>query len=220
MLSSLHLFHCLCFCRCVRVFRSCRSRAQGDTESRQGKIAPLPPHSFDSYFAMLLKHAVCDATEGVHHPHRSDGRLFNLAHLRSKTKVCKGFVRDRLFTSDAATHTLQELRALMDLFSWSRKLNTSVWLSGWRRTSQVKTQRHRGLPSMENWQLEREQQIIPACTTKISDIDIKSWEALTADCTGWRSTLHQHLKIGDQKLDRCCSRQDGQQKRVLQCKQT
>ena len=70
-------------------------------------------------FSLLLKHAFGTATEGLYLHTRLDGRLFNLARLRAKTKVCKITVRDLLFADDAAItiHTIQDLQILMDRFS-------------------------------------------------------------------------------------------------------
>lgn len=50
---------------------------------------------------------------------RSDVRLFNLAHLKSKTKVWGVLIRVILFADDAAvaTHTQEKLQTLMNRFS-------------------------------------------------------------------------------------------------------
>ena len=63
---------------------------------------------FGILFGMLLKHAFDTTTEGIYIRTRSDGRLFNLARLRAKTKVCKVLIRDMLFAD--------ELQSLMDCF--------------------------------------------------------------------------------------------------------
>ena len=67
----------------------------------------LAPTLFGMFFAVLLKHAFGTAEEGVYLHTRSDGRLFNLARLRAKTKVREVLIRDMLFADDAdvATHT-------------------------------------------------------------------------------------------------------------------
>ena len=72
---------------------------------------------------MLLKHAFDSTTEGIYLRTRSDGRVFNLARLRAKTKVRKVLIRDMLFADDAAvaTHTQEELQSLMDCFSQACK---------------------------------------------------------------------------------------------------
>ena len=87
---------------------------------KQGCV--LAPTLFGFFFGVLLKHAFT-TTEGIYLCTRSDGRLFNLARLRAKTKVRKVLIRDMLFTDDAAvaTHTQEELQSLMDCFSQACK---------------------------------------------------------------------------------------------------
>ena len=84
---------------------------------KQGCV--LSPTLFGLFFAVLLKHGFGTATEGVYLRTRSEGRLFNLARLRAKTKVFEVLIRDMLYADDAAitTHTEQELQILMDRFS-------------------------------------------------------------------------------------------------------
>ena len=88
---------------------------------KQGCV--LAPTHFGIFFALLLKHAFGSTTEGIYLRTRSDGRLFNLARLRAKTKVREVLIRDMLFADDAAvaTHTQRELQSLMDRFSQACK---------------------------------------------------------------------------------------------------
>ena len=88
---------------------------------KQGYV--LAPTLFGIFFGLLLKHAFDTTTEGIYLRTRSDGRLFNLARLRAKTKVRKVLIRDMLFADDAAvaTHTQEELQSLMDCFSQACK---------------------------------------------------------------------------------------------------
>ncbi len=80
------------------------------------------PTLFGIFFGLLLKHAFDTTTEGIYLHTRSDGRLFNLARLRAKTKARK-FLREMRFADDAAgaTHTQEELQSLMDCFSHACK---------------------------------------------------------------------------------------------------
>ncbi|XP_071508357.1 uncharacterized protein [Diadema antillarum] len=64
----------------------------------------------------LLKNAFGTSNEWVYLHTRSDGRLFNLARLRAKTKIRVVLIRDVLFADDAevTSHTEQGLQFLMD----------------------------------------------------------------------------------------------------------
>ena len=50
---------------------------------KQGCV--FAPTLFGIFFSKLLKHAFGKATEGIYLHSRSDGKLFNLAHLKAKT---------------------------------------------------------------------------------------------------------------------------------------
>lgn len=47
-------------------------------------VAPLPPEIF---FSLLLQHAFAESLESVYLHTRSDGNLYNIAHVLAKTKV-------------------------------------------------------------------------------------------------------------------------------------
>ena len=88
---------------------------------KQGRV--LAPTLFGIFFALLLRHAFGTAQEGIYLQTRSDGSLFNLAHLKVRTKVRETLIRDVLFADDATvmTHTQRELQLLMDHFSQACK---------------------------------------------------------------------------------------------------
>lgn len=140
-------------------------------------------------------------------PLRSDERLFNLVRLSVKNEVCKAFITGAmLITSYAAVapHTPQKL---MDHFPWSRK-STHI---------QVKTQAPRPPLQRATGHLHLHHSDVFKRDIQALDMGTKSWEALAADCAGCKAPWTNTSKC-DQKLERCCSRQGGQQERARQCK--
>ena len=77
---------------------------------KQGCV--LAPTLFGIFFAVMLKHTISTATEGVYLRTRSDGKLFNLSTLRVKTKVQLKCMRDFLFADDSAivSHSAEDLQ--------------------------------------------------------------------------------------------------------------
>ena len=74
---------------------------------------------FGIFFALLLKQAFGDATEGIYFQTRSDGKLCNLSTLIAKSKVQMKYLRDLLFADHAAitAHSAEDLRKVMIRFS-------------------------------------------------------------------------------------------------------
>ena len=60
----------------------------------------------------MLKHVFRPPTKGIYLRKRSDGRLFNIARLKAKTKIREECFRDSLFVDDAAVtpHSRDELQ--------------------------------------------------------------------------------------------------------------
>ncbi|RXN14061.1 RNA-directed DNA polymerase from mobile element jockey-like protein [Labeo rohita] len=80
---------------------------------KQGCV--LAPTLFGIFFSMLLKYAFKDCSEGVYIHTRSDGKLYNIAHLCAKTKITEVLIREMLFADDAAltSHTEDGLQQLV-----------------------------------------------------------------------------------------------------------
>ena len=83
---------------------------------KQGCV--LAPTLFGIFFSLLLYHAFDSSTKGVYIHTRHDGKLYNLARLRAKTKITCVLLREMLFADDAAlaSHTHDGLQRLLDRF--------------------------------------------------------------------------------------------------------
>lgn len=84
---------------------------------KQGCV--LAPTLFGIFFSLLLLYAFDGSEDGVYIHTRSDGGLFNLARLRSMTKVRKVQLIELLFADDAAlaTHSEAALQRLINRFA-------------------------------------------------------------------------------------------------------
>lgn len=81
---------------------------------KQGCV--LAPTLFGIFFSLVLSSAFKTSEDGVYIHTRSDGKLFNLARLKAKTKVRKVLIRELLFADDAAlvSHSQQGLQSLVN----------------------------------------------------------------------------------------------------------
>ena len=81
----------------------------------------MAPTFVGIFFSVLLYHAFGNHEDenDVYIHTRSEGKLFNLARLRDKTKVSKVLVRELLFADDAAlvSHSASSLQCLLNKFS-------------------------------------------------------------------------------------------------------
>ena len=84
--------------------------------TKQGCV--LAPLLFIIFLAMMLRVAFQDCEAGVPIHYRTDGDMFDLRRLQSKTKVQLAVLRYLLFADDCAlvAHTPAEVQLLFDWF--------------------------------------------------------------------------------------------------------
>ncbi|KAL1278830.1 hypothetical protein QQF64_025503 [Cirrhinus molitorella] len=106
---------------------------------KQGCV--LAPTLFGIFFSLLLRHAFSQSEDGVFIRTRSDGNLFNLAHLRAKTKVRRVLVREMMFADDVAltAHSEEALRTSIKLSEGKRE-------DQWKEKRQHRQQRAESVP--------------------------------------------------------------------------
>ena len=69
----------------------------------------------------LLLYAFDSSSDGIYLHTRSDGKLFNLARLRAKTKVTEVYVREMLIADDTAltAHSGEALQRLVNILAYA-----------------------------------------------------------------------------------------------------
>ena len=84
---------------------------------KQGCI--IAPTMFTLFLAAVLEVSNSDTTKGVYITTRSEGRLFNVSHLKVKTKVRQLFVRGLLYADDTGfvSHSEVDLQTILDGFA-------------------------------------------------------------------------------------------------------
>ena len=92
---------------------SCSDPFPVKSNVKQGCV--LAP-TFLGIFFSLLPHAFRSSSDGVYLHTRTDGKLFSIARLRTKTKVSEILVRNMLFAHDTtlASYTEEALQKLID----------------------------------------------------------------------------------------------------------
>ena len=88
---------------------------------KQGCV--LAPTLFAVFFSMMLQEAKEDLHEGVYIRFRTDGSVFNLRRLLSRTKTLEQLILDLLFVDDCAllAHTEEALQTVVNRFSKAAK---------------------------------------------------------------------------------------------------
>lgn len=85
---------------------------------------PAAPTFFTLFLTAILMVMSQDLEEGVYIRTRSDGKLFNLARLKARTKTREILIRELLYADDAAmvSHSLKGIQAITSRFASISKL--------------------------------------------------------------------------------------------------
>ena len=88
---------------------------------KQGCV--LAPTLFAVFFSMMLREAKEDLHEGVYIRFRTDGSVFNLRRLLSRTKTLEQLILDLLFADDCVllAHTEEALQTVVNRFAKAAK---------------------------------------------------------------------------------------------------
>ena len=81
---------------------------------KQGCV--LAPTFFSFLFSTMMLSAFKNTNPGIQITYRTDGGVFNLHHLRAKTKVTLALIRELLYADDCAivAHSEHDLQQLAD----------------------------------------------------------------------------------------------------------
>ena len=83
----------------------------------------LAPTLFSIFLSAMPYEAFRDVGDGVDTQSRQSADLFNVAHIRAKTKTTRILMRDPLFEDDSAlfAHSVEEMQKIVDAFSDASK---------------------------------------------------------------------------------------------------
>jgi hypothetical protein len=141
--------------------------------SRVKEGCVLAPTLFSIFFAVLLMNGFCTATEGIYLHTRSDGKVFNLSRLRTKSKVQLKYPRHDLSANDAVItpHSVEDLSTLMTRFSDAcQDFGLAISL----KNTQVMSQNldHPPKIRISNHQLEALDDLVYLCSTISSSLSL------------------------------------------------
>ena len=93
--------------------------------TKQGCV--MAPLLFTLVFSAMLNDAFHDNDLGALIRFRTDGNVFNLRRLKSRTRTSKLLIKDLLFADDCAllAHTIDENRGDVPAEAWSRLLGSN-----------------------------------------------------------------------------------------------
>ena len=116
LLSMITAFHSNMKCT-VRYDRAVSNAFPIKSGVKQGCV--LAPTLFGIFFSLVMSHALRTSEDSIYIHTRSDSKLFNLACLKAKSKICKVLIRELLFSDDAAliSHSAESLQRLIDMFA-------------------------------------------------------------------------------------------------------
>ena len=83
----------------------------------------LAPTLFSIFLSSTLDEAFSEIRDGVYIQSRQSADLFNVAHVRAKTKTTRILIRELLFADDTAlvAHSAEEMQKIVDAFSDASK---------------------------------------------------------------------------------------------------
>ena len=170
---------------------------------KQGCV--LAPTLFSIFFSLLLTYAIGSSDDGVYLHTRSDGCLFNMARLRSKTKATEVLIREMLSADDVA------LQRLIDRFAYAcREFGLAV--EDGRIPKDIMYEhlaigsRPVGCPALRFKDVCKRD--MKAC-----DISPADWEVVAEDRDRWRQAVREGIRQADEKRSQKAAEKRDRRKR-------